>query len=577
MHILGISCHFHDAAAAIVRDGRLIAAAEEERFSRVKHDARFPVHAIRFCLEQAGLTGPDLDAVVFYEKPFLKLERILEMVAATYPRSRRAFTESLTAWFRDRLWIKDTIRRRLGVDPDRILFAEHHLSHAASAYYCSGFPDAAVVTVDGVGEWATATLGEGRGATLTLLRELRFPQSLGLFYSTFTAYLGFEVNDGEPKVMGLAAYGTPRDRDRLARLLRLQPDGAFDLDLDVFTFHRSPERAFGPALEAWFGPPREPGLPFTLAPDAGALAARHRRYADLAAGVQAVTEDALLAIVREAVRLTGRTRLCLAGGVALNSVANGRIARECGLTDLFIQPAAGDAGGAVGAALYAAHMWFGAPRDFAMTHAAWGEAHDGHAIREALVQAGLRWEELPHEDALLSRVVEDLDAGRVVGWCQGRFEWGPRALGQRSLLADPRPAGMRDRVNLAIKEREPFRPLAPSVPAEAAARYFDLPPAAAPARFMLLVAPVRPDQRGRIPAVTHVDGSARPQTVSADHPRYARLLERFGEASGIPILLNTSFNLRGEPIVNTPAEAVTAFLNGGVDRLVLENFYAVRP
>jgi len=582
--ILGISCYFHDAAAALLRDGRLVAAAEEERFSRKKHDYEFPRRAIDFVLRAGGVSGRDLDYVVFFEKPFVKFERLLLTSLQTFPRSHRVFREAMISWLGDKLWIRHLIQQRLGVEPARILFSEHHLSHAASAFFCSPFEEAAILTVDGVGEWTTASLGVGRGTEITLRKEVRFPHSLGLLYSAFTAFLGFEVNEGEYKVMGMAPFGTPRYVDKVWRLVRQAADGSFELDLRYFAFHHSTDRTFNHRFVELFGPPRDPALNF-FTPASGyptyfgprpanfdELARLNQHYADIAASIQAVTEEVLLGLARAAYRETGLPRLCMAGGVALNSVANGRILRETPFEELYIHPAAGDGGGAVGAALWAYHAVLGKPRAFVMEHAAWGEAHGPDAVEGFLRRENIRYARIADEDRLLDRVVDRLLAGRVVGWHQGRFEWGPRALGHRSVLADPRRADMKDVVNTKIKFREPFRPFAPSVLAERAAEYFvlDDAPRHYPARFMLYVVDVRPERRATIPAVTHVDGTGRLQTVRREtNPRYYRLIEAFGRATGVPVLLNTSFNLKGEPIVNTPAEAYATFARSGMDVLVL--------
>jgi len=592
MHVLGISCYFHDAAAALLRDGALVAAAEEERFSRKKHDYEFPQRAIDFCLRTAGIAAGDLDWVVFFEKPFVKFERLLLTSLATFPRSHGVFREAMITWLGDKLWIKHLIRTRLGVPDDRILFSEHHLSHAASAFFCSPFEEAALLTVDGVGEWSTASLGVGRGTEIRLLREIRFPHSLGLLYSAFTAFLGFEVNEGEYKVMGMAPFGTPRHVDRVRKLIRQSADGSFELDMSYFSFHHSRSRTFNHRFVELFGPPRDPGANFFTRSSGypsyfgerpaefDAAARENERYADIAASIQVVTEETLLGLARAAHRETGLRRLCLAGGVALNSVANGRILRETGFEELYIHPAAGDGGAAVGAALWGWHAVLGKPRGFVMEHASWGEAHDSDAAERFLREAGVAHERIDDEEKLLERVVDRLQQGRVVGWSQGRFEWGPRALGHRSILADPRRADMKDIVNTKIKFREPFRPFAPSVLAEAAERYFDLPDAARhyPARFMLYVVPVRESAQALLPAITHVDGTGRLQTVREDtNPRYYRLIEAFGEATGVPVVLNTSFNLRGEPIVNTPAEAFNTFSASGMDVLVLGNCVVEKP
>jgi carbamoyltransferase len=585
MNILGISCYFHDAAAALLQDGRLVAAAEEERFSRIKHDFGFPERAIRFCLERGNLAGADLDFVAFFEKPFIKFERILQTALGTVPRSQTVFRKAMTAWMLDKLWVKNRIRDAVGVDPSRILFAEHHESHAASAFFCSPFDHAAILTVDGVGEWATATTGRGQGTSLTLESEIRFPHSLGLLYSAFTAFLGFEVNEGEYKVMGMAPYGAPRYQDKVWKLVEAGEDGAFALNLDYFSFHHSAERTYTSRFEQLFGAARSPETPFFtersgypsyFGPKPAnwvQLAADNQHYADIAASIQAVTEEILLRMVRHACERAQTTKLCMAGGVALNSVANGRILRETAVTDLYVQPAAGDSGAALGAALFVAHHVLGHPRRFVMDHAYWGADLDQDRIRSTATTSGLRHVTCADDAELIDRTVDLLTNGGVIGWAQGRFEWGPRALGNRSILADPRRTEMKDIVNTKIKFREPYRPFAPSVIEERAAEFFDLPDCSRhyAARFMLLVTPVLQHRQSRIPAVTHVDGSARLQTVvQSTNPRYHSLIQTFGEASGVPVVLNTSFNLRGEPIVNTPEEALSTFSRSEMDALVLD-------
>ncbi len=568
MRILGISCFYHDAAAALLVDGQLVAAAEEERFSRIKHDNRWPERAIDFCLATAGLRPGDLDCVVFYEKPLLKFERVLLSAVATAPRSMRFFREAMISSLLDRLWVKAKLRGRFGLPGERLLFCEHHLSHAASAFYCSPFAAAAVLTVDGVGEWTTAALGVGEGTTLRLTDELRFPHSLGLLYSAFTAWLGFEVNEGEYKVMGLAAYGRPRYVDKVHKVVQVDRDGGLHLDMSYFSFHQSLRSTYSPKFVALFGPPRDPRQERI-----------EQHYADVAASIQRVCEETMLAMSRHLYARTGLPNLCLAGGVALNSVANGRIAREGPFEQVFIQPAAGDSGGALGAALWAQHAVFGRPRTFVMDHAYWGQSYPPGEIRAALDAAGVVYRDLGRAAAVQEAVVERLTQGQVLGWFQGRFEYGPRALGARSIIADPRRAAIKDRVNRKIKLREPFRPFAPSVSLPAAGRYFDLaePETAYPARFMLYVVDVLASQRERLPAITHVDGTARPQTVDAAvNPRYAGLIEQFEATTGLPVILNTSFNLRGEPIVNTPTDALATFERSGLDALVLGDFLVTR-
>ena len=584
MYILGISCYFHDAAAALLCDGQLVAAAEEERFTRKKHDYEFPEHAIHFCLRTGGITAADLDYVVFFEKPFVKFERLLLSNMQTFPRSYRVFREAMVTWLSDKLWIKHHIQKRLGVPDTKLLFSEHHLSHAASAFFCSPFDEAAILTVDGVGEWATASVGVGQGTDIQIRQEIRFPHSLGLLYSAFTAFLGFEVNEGEYKVMGMAPFGSPRYVDKVHQLIRFGSDGSFELDMDYFSFHYSADQTYNRKFIDLFGPPRDPeayfftpssGYPVYFGEKPGnyaALAQQNQYYADVAASIQAVIEEAVLHLAQHAYQATGLTRLCMAGGVALNSVANGKILSQTPFEEIYIQPAAGDGGGALGAALYAYHMVLGKPRQFLMEHAYWGEEHRASAVDEFLNAENIPYHRFDDEDKLFTHVVDRLQAGKVVGWFQGRFEWGPRALGHRSILADPRREDMKDLVNVKIKFREPFRPFAPSILAEQTEEYFVLPDAARhyPGRFMLYVVDVREDKRHLIPAITHVDGTGRLQTVHQEvSPRYYRLIDTFGQATGVPIILNTSFNLRGEPIVNTPQEAFHTFHQSGMDVLVL--------
>ena len=587
MDILGVSCYYHDAAAALLRDGQLIAAAQEERFSRVKHDFGFPRNAIRFCLETAGIRGSELDYVVFYEKPYRKFNRILASVLETYPHSWKLFREAASTWMVDKLWVSRTLARELGIRKDKILFCEHHVSHAASAFLCSPFDEAAILTVDGVGEWVTATFGVGRHNDIRLTRQMKFPHSLGLLYSAFTSFLGFEIGEGEYKVMGMAAYGEPRYVDEVRELVDQNEDGSLSLDMDYFCYHYSLEGMFNEGIIQLLGEPRPrdmlffteaTGFPkyFGIRPaDYEQLSALNQHYADIACSIQRVTEELLLGMAQQVHRETGLKTLCMAGGVALNSVANGRILRETPFEELYIQPAAGDDGGALGAALWAHNTVLGKRRTFQMNHAFWGQSYSPAEIGSFLAKNNVPHQAMENEDKLLDWVVERLVKGKVVGWFQGRFEWGPRALGNRSILADARNPGMKDIVNTKIKFREPFRPFAPSVLAECAETYFELPNAQRhfPARFMLYVVPVRQEQQAELPAITHVDGTGRLQTVFREQsPRYYGLIERFGQATGVPVVMNTSFNLKGEPIVNTPENAYSTFCRSGMDCLVLGDF-----
>jgi carbamoyltransferase len=580
VNVLGISCYYHDAAAALLQDGALIAAAQEERFSRIKQDPSFPQRAIQFCLQQAGITAKDVDYVVLHEKPLLKLERFLTSTLRYWPSAWSLFQEGTIAWMKQKLWIQAKAAEALGLSRDRVLLVEHHMAHAASAFFCSPFDDAAVLTVDGVGEWATATMGVA-GSTpcsVRLTREMRFPDSLGLLYSTFTSFLGFEVNEGEYKVMGLAPYGEPQYMDKIERMVKLYDDGSLRLDPAFFSFQYSAQRSFTRRFVELLGPPRDPNLEFvTERADTGdgpeELKRRNRHYADVAASLQRFTEEALLKMATHLQRSTGAKNCCIAGGVALNSVANTRILQNAGFERVFIQPAAGDAGAALGAAQYAWHVLLGKPRAFILEHAYWGREYAEAEIAQAL--AGMRAERISSEDELVDRAVRDLVSGKVLGWFQGRFEWGPRALGNRSILADPRRKEMKAIVNHKIKFREPFRPFAPVVAEESVTELFDVPadlPQQYPARFMLLVVPWKDGAGERVPAVNHL-GTGRLQSLRREwNPRYYELLRRFGEATGVPVLMNTSFNVRGEPIVDSPGDALLTFRKSGLDVLYIGNY-----
>lgn len=606
MFILGISCFYHDSAAVILQDGALIAAAEEERFSRKKHDYGFPQQAIDFCLKQAGITSQELDYVVFYEKPLLKFERILMTTLQTFPQSWGVFRESMIAWFNEKLWVKSQILTTLDIPDEKLLFVEHHLSHAASSFFCSPYDEAAILTVDGVGEWTTTTLGRGtavwpegherngdlapaRGAhksnSIELFGEVKFPHSLGLLYSAFTAFLGFRVNSGEYKVMGMAPYGRPTRMDDIYKVIEVAGDGSYRLNMDYFCFHHSTSRTFNGNFVKLFGSPRVDESDFytlTTHPRQdypnwdSATAQLNQHYADIAASIQRVTEDTLIKMANHAYEQTGLKKLCLAGGVALNSVANGRILRETPFEELFIQPAAGDSGGALGAALYTYHVLLGQPRNFVMEHAYWGQEYTADQIRTTLDTAGWRYERVEDLDRRAGLMVEDVLAGKVISLFQGRFEWGPRALGNRSILADPRALAMKDIVNTRIKFREPFRPFAPVILEERAADFYqelDDPQNNYPLRYMLMVYCTNNGQGERIQAVTHEDGSGRLQTMRAEwNPLYHRAIELFDQATGVPVLLNTSFNLRGEPVVTTPANALNTFAKSGIDTLYMGDF-----
>lgn len=567
MKILGISAHYHDSAAALLVDGLPVAAVQEERLSRRKNDAAFPMTAIEWCLDQGGLEPDGLDAVVFYERPMLKFDRILTCALRAFPDSWRSFPHAMKNSLGEKLWVRGIISSQLGVPRQKVLFAEHHRSHAAAAFLTAPVREAALLTADGVGEWATMTVGRGwRGrdrTTMTLLREIRFPHSLGMLYSTFTAYLGFPVNEGEYKVMGLASYGRPTMVDAVRKVARQRQDGAFWLDLDYFDFHTTAKRSFSAKFVDLFGPPRDPFDPIDLETPDG------QRFADCAASVQLILEDILVEVAKSLRRETGLPDLCLGGGVALNGVANHRLLLESGFERIFVPPAPGDAGCAMGAALYADRIHFGNPDRNFPDHPFWGPDIEAGMLAKLAREDRLPVEELD-EAYLIGRVAQDLAQGRIVGWMDGALELGPRALGHRSILAAPHTVQMRDRLNRDIKHREEFRPFAPVVPAEDAERYFELPPGGKRlAKFMSGVFPVRREWREKLAAITHVDGTARVQALEASMvPRLHALLKAYEQRSGIPILLNTSFNLAGEPIVNRAVEGYLTFRRCGIDVLV---------
>jgi carbamoyltransferase len=581
MNVLGISAFYHDSAACLVRDGLITAAAQEERFTRKKHDHSFPENAIRYCLEEGGLGGEDIDLVAFYDKPFLKFERILETYLATAPRGIKSFVKAMPLWLKQKLWIKDLIRAQLGYD-GKMIFTEHHESHAGSAFFASPFQEAAFLTMDGVGEWATASYGIGKDNQVRILAEMHFPHSLGLLYSAFTYYIGFRVNSGEYKLMGLAPYGEPVYRDIiLSELLDLKEDGSFRLNMKYFDYCGGLTMTNGRFERLFGGPPRKPESKLT------------QRDMDLARSIQSVTEEVTLRMVRHVSRCTGMKNLCLAGGVALNCVGNGRILREGPFEKIWIQPAAGDAGGALGAALFAWYQYLGNPRAADNENDAQQGSYLGPEFSNEQIVEFLEENSIPHttlQDDDIPDLVADLMAGQnVVGLFQGRMEFGPRALGNRSIVGDARSPKMQRVINLKIKFRESFRPFAPSVLREKACDYFEID---CESPYMLLAAPVRKcmcrplsDEetdlhgldklrvaRSNIPAVTHVDYSARIQTVdAADNPLYHRMISRFEEKHGCPVIINTSFNVRGEPIVCTPKDAFQCFMRTDMDYLVLGN------
>ena len=590
MYILGISAYYHDSAACLVRDGEVLAAAQEERFTRKKHDHRYPANAVEFCLRRAGITPKELDYVAFYDKPLLKFERLLETYIDYAPSGLRSFLMAMPLWLREKLWIREQVSKEAGFE-GKVLFTEHHESHAASAFFPSPFESAAVLTMDGVGEWATSSYGYGKGNELHLLKELHFPHSLGLLYSAFTYYTGFKVNSGEYKVMGLAPYGEPKYvRHILDELIDLREDGSLRLNMKYFNFAAGLTMTNGAFDRLFGGRPRAPESEVT------------QREMDLARSVQEVTEEAMLRMARHVHRETGEKNLCLAGGVALNCVGNGRILREGPFERVWVQPAAGDAGGSLGAALSVWYQYLGNERKVeevcrgradGMRGAYLGPEFSDDEVEESLVTLGARYRKLPQGE-LAETVARLLAEEKVVGWFQGRMEFGPRALGARSILGDPRSPRMQSQMNLKIKFRESFRPFAPSVLRERVSDYFEL---ETDSPYMLFVAPVRAGlrrdaakeeaglfgierlnvPRSTIPAVTHVDYSARIQTVSREeNPAYYDLLAAFERLTGCAVLVNTSFNVRGEPIVCTPAQAFACFMRTEMDCLVVGDFLLLK-
>ena len=597
MYILGISAFYHDSAAALIHDGHIVAASMEERFSRKKHDNSFPEQAVQFCLETAGITADDLDYVVFYEKPLVKFERILLTALNTFPQSSEVWREAMVSWLREKLWVKTAIQNGVGVGYDKILFTDHHMSHAASAFYASPFKEAAVLTVDGVGEWTTTTLGkatsyfEGETGTnkIDLFSEQRFPHSIGLLYSTFTAWLGFRVNNGEYKVMGMTPYGEPKYTDMIHKILNVDyTTGAYSLNMEYFDYQRSTERSFSSKFVSLFGEPRHPDAEFfttrtnpEMSPnDAGVKANQH--YADIAASIQKVTEDVLISICKYLHEQTGMSKLVMAGGVALNTKANWRLLNETPFEEIFIQPAAGDDGGALGAALWVYHEMLGNPRvKNVFPHSYWGKSYSDAECKSFLDEYDLKYESFVDAPQKMVDIIVDemVNNQSVVALHQGRFEWGPRALGNRSILADPRSGDMKEVVNTKIKFREPFRPFAPVILREEAPNYFDYDKVAeheAP-RYMLMVAPFKDEVKDKVEAVNH-EGTGRLQAIDREtNPRYYDIVKTFGEATGVPVVLNTSFNLRGEPIVNTPLNAFNTFRNSDIDMLALGSFLVRKP
>lgn len=586
VNILGISAFYHDSAACLVQDGKIIAAAQEERFTRKKHDFGFPKHASNYCLAQGGLSINEIDFVVFYDKPLLKFERILQTYLTTAPKGFSSYAKALPLWLKEKLWIPETVKNELSYNGE-ILFTEHHQSHAGSAFYPSPYQDAAILTIDGVGEWTTNSLGVGKGNSFSLIKDIKFPHSLGLLYSAFTYFTGFKVNSGEYKVMGLAPYGEPKYVQTIYdNLLDLKEDGSFHLNLKYFNYMSGLSMTNEHFADLFGGPRRKPESPLA------------QREMDLASSIQVVVEEVMLRQAKYLHRETGLENLCLAGGVALNCVGNGHVLRKGPFKNVWIQPAAGDAGGALGAALCVWYGYLGNTRltdekTDAQRNTLLGPAFSEEEVVDALSSVGAVFKQLDWPE-LFKKTADLLSQEKVVGWFQGRMEFGPRALGGRSILGDPRSKQMQSKMNLKIKFRESFRPFAPAVMREHCSEYFDLD---VESPYMLLVAPVKESRRIKmtekeeklfgitklniprsdIPAVTHVDYSARIQTVTAkEHPTFYKLLQAFYERSGCPVLVNTSFNVRGEPIVCTPLDAYTCFMRTEMDCLVLENFLLMK-
>ncbi|MDP2632296.1 MAG: carbamoyltransferase [Candidatus Curtissbacteria bacterium] len=587
MYILGISCFYHESAACLIKDGVIVAASAEERFSRKKHDSEFPKLACEFCLKSAGIKIEDVDWVVFYEKPFWKFLRILFSTLASWPLAFRLFAKAMVTWLSDKLWVRSIIADALKIDKKKILFIPHHISHGASAFYTSGFDESAVLTFDGVGEWTTTTWGVGRNKSLEVSQEIKFPHSIGLLYSVFTAFLGFEVNDGEYKVMGMAPYGEPKYLDRVRKLVKVYPDGSFALRMEYFSYQWHDSRAYSSKFVELFGEPRPRDMYF-FTKSSGypnyfgekpenyqEMCELNQKYADIAASIQAFTEELILNLANHVYEKTKMENLCIGGGVGLNSVANGVLLRKGPFKRVFVQPAAGDDGGSLGCAFYAYHAILGKPRKYVQDNCYFGAEFSESEIEKFLKSKKVKYQKITSEDKLTDFLAGEIADGKVIGFYHGRAEWGPRALGSRSIIADPRREEMKEVVNTKIKFREPYRPFAPVVIVEKAKDYFELGNLEHQylTNFMLGVFPVKRAMRKVIPAVTHVDGSGRLQIISRkQNARYYDLINKFGNKTGVYVLMNTSFNLKGEPIVNSPENAFNTFSKSGLDILALERY-----
>ena len=570
MYILGISCFYHDSSAALLKDGTIVAAAQEERFTRKKHDTSFPANSIRWLLENEKISIAGISHIAFYEKPFLKFERVLSQHIQSFPKSLKTFLSSMPSWINEKLRVTRIIKKRLGYKGD-IFFIDHHMAHAASSFLVSPFQKAAVLTADGVGEWTTTAYGIAEGNEIKLLKEIRFPHSIGLLYSTITAYLGFSVNNSEYKVMGLSPYGT-MDRaknpyyERLKKIVDVKEDGSYCMDMGYFKYHYA-DRMPSEKLCSLLGGP--------IAKRDSEMAQRHK---DIAAALQMLTEDIMTKMLIHLYNETKCENVVLAGGVALNSVYNGKILKKTPFKSIWIQPDAGDGGTSIGAACYAYNAILGNERNYIFKDAYLGPGYETRGIREFLESNKINYSEFEHEESLVKNAAKLIFENNVVGWFQGRMEWGPRALGARSILSNPCNPGMQEILNLKVKHREKFRPFAPVVCEDDALKYFDCDvPIPEPADYMLMVYPIKPEFREKIPAVTHVDGSGRLQTVrKGQNERYYALIKEFGKLSGIPILINTSFNIRGEPIVCTPPDAYKCMMGTGIDYLVIDRFLIKR-
>ena len=586
MYTLGISAYFHDASAAIFKDGQLIAAIEEEKLSRIKHDYGFPKHAIQYCLNEAKIESSDIDFVVFYEKPFIKFERILKTVIWGFPKTFKLFQESMKGWLFDKLWITTTIQTELNIPRKKIMFSNHHLSHAASSYYCSPFNKSAIVTFDGVGEWATTTISEGNGSNISMKKEIRFPDSLGLMYSVFTAFLGFQINEGEYKVMGMAPYGNPIYTDKVKKVISINNDGSFSINKDYISYHYSTKSSYSKEFVKLFGDPREPdklffthktGYPeyFGEKPDDYEKQVESNQYyADIAASIQEVTEEIVINLLNHIPAKDYDYNLCLAGGVALNSVINGKIKSKTDFKNIYIQPSAGDGGGAIGAALSFMIDGQKNKKSFVMKHAYWGPEFSNEDVKNAIDKYKYKYVYFEDKNKMQDEIVKDLVNNKVIGLFQNRIEWGPRALGNRSIIANPTNPEMKDIVNAKIKFREPYRPFAPSVLEDKISTIFEESENEEVNNndFMLNVVKVKKEYISKIPAVSHM-GTARVQSVRKSNMDYYNLIQKFENKTKIPMLLNTSFNVKGEPIVCSPEDALNTFTISGLDKLALGNYY----